>query len=195
MGYDSDTDGSSTATASDANMGDDSSWDGSADDGTSDSTSDDDWTTDDSVSSDDGAVDDGYDGTISDDGATDEVSDDGSSDDGGYLGSTSSSTVTPGSYTDGNGTVHMAADTITAHGPDADADQDYPNLEPTQHTVQSGDTMKDIADKYGVDLPTLIHSNPHIQNPDRIFPGQSLNIPERKDPRQQIRETFRQFQQ
>lgn len=96
--------------------------------------------------------------------------------------------VTPGTYVDSDGGVHMAQETITAHGPDADPNQDYPDLDPMDHTVQDGDTLQSIADRYGVDPQTLIHNNPHIQNPDRIYPGQSVHIPQRKDPRQALKE-------
>ena len=46
------------------------------------------------------------------------------------------------------------------------------------HTVESGDTMYKVADKHGVDLEQLIEANPQVKNPDLIYPGDVLNIPE-----------------
>lgn len=45
------------------------------------------------------------------------------------------------------------------------------------HTVVPGDTLWAIARANGVPLQQLIEANPHIQNPDLIFPGQRINIP------------------
>ena len=47
----------------------------------------------------------------------------------------------------------------------------------TTHTVVKGDTMWKIATKYEVGLSEIKNSNPHIPNPDLIYPGQILNIP------------------
>ncbi len=46
-----------------------------------------------------------------------------------------------------------------------------------QHTVVSGDSMWKIAVKYEVGLSEIKSANPHIANPDLIYPGQVLNIP------------------
>ena len=45
------------------------------------------------------------------------------------------------------------------------------------HTVVRGDTMWKIAVKYEVGLSEIKSANPHIKNPDLIYPGQILNIP------------------
>lgn len=47
----------------------------------------------------------------------------------------------------------------------------------TTHTVVKGDTMWKIATNYEVGLSEIKSSNPHIPNPDLIYPGQTLNIP------------------
>lgn len=45
------------------------------------------------------------------------------------------------------------------------------------HKVVSGDSMWKIAVKYEVGLSEIKGANPHIANPDLIYPGQILNIP------------------
>ncbi len=47
----------------------------------------------------------------------------------------------------------------------------------TTHTVVRGDSMWKIAVKYQVGLSEIKSANPHISNPDLIYPGQVLNIP------------------
>ena len=47
----------------------------------------------------------------------------------------------------------------------------------TTHTVVRGDSMWKIAVKYQVGLSEIKAANPHIQNPDLIYPGQVLQIP------------------
>ena len=46
------------------------------------------------------------------------------------------------------------------------------------HTVIKGDTMWKIAVKYEIGLSEIINANPQISNPNLIYPGQVLNIPE-----------------
>ena len=45
------------------------------------------------------------------------------------------------------------------------------------HTVVAGDSMWKIAVKYEVGLSEIKSANPHIINPELIYPGQVLNIP------------------
>lgn len=45
------------------------------------------------------------------------------------------------------------------------------------YTVLKGDSMWKIAVKYEVGLSEIKAANPHIKNPDLIYPGQILNIP------------------
>ncbi len=51
-------------------------------------------------------------------------------------------------------------------------------LAATTHTVVSGDSMWKIAVKYQIGLSEIKAANPQISNPDLIYPGQVLNIPE-----------------
>ncbi|WP_082153604.1 SafA/ExsA family spore coat assembly protein [Bacillus sp. LL01] len=52
-------------------------------------------------------------------------------------------------------------------------------LAATSHTVQSGDTMWKIAVKYQVGVSELIAANSTVKNPDLIYPGQRITIPEK----------------
>lgn len=45
------------------------------------------------------------------------------------------------------------------------------------YVVQRGDTLSGIARRFGVSLSDLAEANPHITDPDSIFPGQVINIP------------------
>jgi spore coat assembly protein SafA len=45
------------------------------------------------------------------------------------------------------------------------------------YTVQPGDTMFSIAQRFGVSLDALIAANPQIPNPNLIFPGQIVCVP------------------
>ena len=47
----------------------------------------------------------------------------------------------------------------------------------TTYTVQKGDAMWRIAEKYGVSTSALIEANPQIANPSLIYVGQKINIP------------------
>ena len=49
------------------------------------------------------------------------------------------------------------------------------------HTVVKGDTMWKLAVKYQVGTSEIISANPQIANPDLIYPGQVLNIPQIPD--------------
>lgn len=45
------------------------------------------------------------------------------------------------------------------------------------YRVVRGDTMFEIARRYGMSLESLIRANPQIPNPNMIFPGQEICIP------------------
>ncbi len=47
-----------------------------------------------------------------------------------------------------------------------------------RYTVQAGDTMFLIAQRFGVSLNALIAANPHITNPNLICPGDVLCVPD-----------------
>ena len=49
------------------------------------------------------------------------------------------------------------------------------------HTVVYGDTFWKIAVKYQVGCSEIIAANPQIKNPDLIYPGQVLTVPETDD--------------
>lgn len=45
------------------------------------------------------------------------------------------------------------------------------------YTIQKGDTLSGIASKYGTSVSTLMSLNPYITNANRIYAGNSLNLP------------------
>ena len=46
------------------------------------------------------------------------------------------------------------------------------------HTVEHGDTLSELASRFGVTTEALMAANPDIVNPDLIYVGQRLNIPD-----------------
>ncbi|MEH7122991.1 LysM peptidoglycan-binding domain-containing protein [Bacillus sp. JJ1532] len=50
----------------------------------------------------------------------------------------------------------------------------------TQYVVNRGDTLWKIALINGIELKTIIQSNPQVSNPHLIFPGQIITIPDLK---------------
>jgi len=52
-----------------------------------------------------------------------------------------------------------------------------PTAAAPQYTVVKGDSMWKIAVKYEVGLSEIISANPHIKNPNLIYPGDILTIP------------------
>lgn len=46
------------------------------------------------------------------------------------------------------------------------------------HTVQFGDTLSAIAVRHGVALQSLIDANPQVLNPDLIYPGDAITLPD-----------------
>ncbi|WZL74201.1 SafA/ExsA family spore coat assembly protein [Clostridiaceae bacterium 35-E11] len=46
------------------------------------------------------------------------------------------------------------------------------------HYVASGDTLWKIAQRYQVGLSEIIQSNKHLENPDWIYPGMQVQIPD-----------------
>ncbi len=49
------------------------------------------------------------------------------------------------------------------------------------HTVQSGDTLWDIAKSHHVSVEELVGANPAVTDPNKIYPGQELRIPDHFD--------------
>lgn len=61
-----------------------------------------------------------------------------------------------------------------APNPALHSPQDSANTDVVEH----GDTLSAIAQRNGVSLQALIKANPQIVNPDVIYPGDALNIPD-----------------
>ncbi len=51
------------------------------------------------------------------------------------------------------------------------------NAPATTHTVEKGETLSELATRYGLQAHDLAAANPAIQNPDLLHVGQTLNIP------------------
>src|SRR5690606_22298422 len=49
-----------------------------------------------------------------------------------------------------------------------------------QYTVVSGDSLWKIAVKTQTGVMELIHANPQLENPNLIYPGQKINVPEKE---------------
>ena len=60
------------------------------------------------------------------------------------------------------------------------ADTPLPSPTPFTYTVQSGDTMSGIAEKFGVALEDLVAANPEV-SPNAMSVGQALKIPSSPD--------------
>jgi spore coat assembly protein SafA len=44
------------------------------------------------------------------------------------------------------------------------------------HVVETGDSLWKIAKHYGVNLQDIIKANPEIKDPNKIFPGDKIQI-------------------
>jgi LysM repeat protein len=49
--------------------------------------------------------------------------------------------------------------------------------QPVMVTVQAGDTLSNIAEAHNSTYPRMYAANPKIENPDLIYPGDSLRVP------------------
>jgi len=58
-----------------------------------------------------------------------------------------------------------------------------PAAAPNHYIVQHGDTMSGIARRHGVAESDLVKANPQVLNPDVIYPGQHLHLPDRPAPK------------
>ncbi|MEH7512716.1 SafA/ExsA family spore coat assembly protein, partial [Gottfriedia acidiceleris] len=49
------------------------------------------------------------------------------------------------------------------------------------HIVIKGDTLKSIAQKYNIDYEEIVKLNAQLSNPDMIYPGMKIKVPERSE--------------
>ena len=49
------------------------------------------------------------------------------------------------------------------------------------YIVKTGDTLYKIAKMFGISLPDLIAANKHIENPDKVYPGNKIKVPVEKE--------------
>lgn len=64
-----------------------------------------------------------------------------------------------------------------AHAEQADRTGTARETTASVHIVAPGDTLLDVARKYGVTLSGLLSANPQIANPDLIHPGDAIRLP------------------
>lgn len=57
---------------------------------------------------------------------------------------------------------------------------------PGNYTVQSGDSMATIANHFGISLSALEAANPQISNPNLIYPGEIIHIPNGNQPQGRV---------
>lgn len=61
-------------------------------------------------------------------------------------------------------------------GEDSDTKTTETEIETSIYKVVAGDTLAKIAKKHGMTLDDIMQLNPQIQDPNKIFPGQSINV-------------------
>lgn len=83
--------------------------------------------------------------------------------------------VTLGAACGGGGGEEPAAP-VTAPSPAAPVPGPTPAPTPQAYVVQPGDTLSEIAERFGTTVRALVRAN-DIDDPDRIHPGQELVIP------------------
>jgi len=57
-----------------------------------------------------------------------------------------------------------------------------PGLKTEDYTIQHGDSLSKIAQKYATDWQTLAKANPSIENPNLIYSGNTLKVPKSSSP-------------
>lgn len=46
-----------------------------------------------------------------------------------------------------------------------------------KYLIKRGDTLSEIAQRYGVSVDALVRANPMITDPNKIYAGRTLNVP------------------
>ncbi len=71
------------------------------------------------------------------------------------------------------------SETDDASAPSTSEEPDVPDtIDPTRYVVASGDILNKIAEENGITVQELLYANPQITNPDNIYPGDIIKIPE-----------------
>lgn len=78
---------------------------------------------------------------------------------------------------DPTATPTATEESISPAAPTATATPLPPTATPRIHVVQPGDNLTRIAERYGVTVDALMQAN-QMTNPNRIYPGQRLVIPD-----------------
>jgi LysM repeat protein len=89
---------------------------------------------------------------------------------------TTTTTAAPSSAPSTSSAPSSAPTPTTAAAPAATAAATKPATSGQKYVVQAGDTLSDIAEKFGVTIQALIDAN-KLENPNLLLPGQELIIP------------------
>lgn len=71
----------------------------------------------------------------------------------------------------------FVGDVLCVPGPGGRVPEECPPGTAQEYTVEEGDTLISVARNFLVSIEQLIAFNPHIENPNEIFPGDVLCIP------------------
>ena len=83
-----------------------------------------------------------------------------------------------GEYIKANGITHTTIDgRVFAGKEEIDASMNRNVSADSVYTVQSGDTLRMISKKTGIDMDTILKENNNITNPDIIFVGEKIALP------------------
>jgi len=117
--------------------------------------------------------------TLTDGSTTDSGSTDGSTTDSGATsGSTTDSGSTSGSTTDSGSTSGSTTDSGSSAGTQPTLVLvPTPAANLTVYYVKAGETLGQIAEKFGVTIDQIEEANPMLQNPNNLVVGQELYIP------------------
>lgn len=77
---------------------------------------------------------------------------------------------------DGSGETKLVTRPVSASGGSVDESEAAETGEAQWHTVVQGDTLWELARRYGTELSRIVELNPSIRNPNLIHPGQKVRV-------------------
>ena len=70
----------------------------------------------------------------------------------------------------------LVKNAVNISSKDSDTEPTETEIKTSIYTVVAGDTLSKIAKKHDMTLDDIMQLNPQIQDPNKIFPGQSINV-------------------